>query len=43
MHRVQRIDLDESTAAVASYGDRFAAACGRSAREALLGRAGTSP
>ena len=36
MHRVQRIDLDESTAVVASYGDRFEAACGRSAREALL-------
>lgn len=36
MHRVQRIDLEESTGAVESFGDRFEAACGRSARQALL-------
>lgn len=40
MQRVQRIDLDESTAVVAGYGDRFEAACGRSAKEALLGPSG---
>ena len=42
MHRVQRIDLDESTTVVASYSDRFEAACGRNAREALLALNGPS-
>jgi hypothetical protein len=40
MRRVLRIDLDESGAAVESYGDRFAAACGRDVREALQERPG---
>jgi len=35
MHRVVRIDLDETGPAVQSYGDRFLAACGRDPREAL--------
>jgi hypothetical protein len=41
MHRVLRLDLDESTPAVASYGDRFSAACGRDACGALFGSDGT--
>ena len=40
MHRVLRIDLDESGPAIESYGDRFAAACGRDVREALRERPG---
>lgn len=40
MHRVVRIDLDESTAVVESYGDRFRAACGRDVREVLTGTDG---
>ena len=40
MHRVQRIDLDESSPAIESYGDRFAAACGRDVRDALQGSPG---
>lgn len=40
MHRVVRIDLDESTAVVESYADRFNAACGRDVREALTGANG---
>jgi len=36
-HRVARVDLDESGAAVDSYGDRYAEACGRDVREALMG------
>jgi hypothetical protein len=40
MHRVVRIDLDESTGVVESYADRFAAACGRDVREALAGTNG---
>lgn len=36
-HRITRVDLDESRAAVASYADRFAEACGRDVREALMG------
>ncbi len=35
MHRVLRIDLDESGGAVQSYGQRYAEACGRDVREAL--------
>ena len=41
MHRVVRIDLDESSPVVESYGDRFRAACGRDVREALGGANGT--
>jgi len=40
MSRVLRIDLDESTNAVASYGDRYRTACGREARDALLDEGG---
>ena len=40
MHRVLRIDLDETSPAVESYGDRFSAACGREALEALQDRPG---
>jgi hypothetical protein len=36
MNRVLRIDLDESTTAVDSYGDRYRTACGREVRDALL-------
>lgn len=36
MHRVQRIDLDESRPAAASFAERFETGCGRDAREALL-------
>jgi hypothetical protein len=35
LHRVLRIDLDETGSAVESYGDRFSAACGRDVLEAL--------
>jgi hypothetical protein len=41
LHRVLRIDLDESTIAVESYGDRYRAACGRDVRDVLLGDAGS--
>jgi len=37
---VLRIDLDESTLAVESYGDRYRAACGREVRDVLLGDTG---
>jgi hypothetical protein len=40
LHRVLRIDLDESTLAVESYGDRYRAACGREVRDVLLGDTG---
>ena len=43
MHRVLRIDLDETGPAVESYGDRFLAACGRDVREALQERPGNDP
>ena len=36
MHRVVRIDLDESRGAVEGFGDRYRAACGREVREVLL-------
>lgn len=36
-HRIARVDLDESGVAVASFGDRYAEACGRDVREALMG------
>ena len=36
-HRIVRVDLDESGAVVESFADRFAEACGRDAREALMG------
>ncbi len=36
MARVVRIDLDESSAAVESYADRYRASCGRDVRDALL-------
>jgi hypothetical protein len=39
-HRIVRVDLDESGAVVDSYADRFAEACGRDAREALMGGQG---
>jgi hypothetical protein len=35
MHRVQRIYCDETTAAVASYADRYRMACGRDVRQVL--------
>jgi hypothetical protein len=35
MHRVLRIDLDESAGAVEGYADRYEAACGRDVRESL--------
>ena len=37
VHRVERIFLDESSAAVPGYGDRYRTACGRDPREALAG------
>jgi hypothetical protein len=37
VHRVVRIDLDESGGVVESYGDRYEAACGRDVRVALTG------
>jgi len=40
MHRVLRIDLDETTPAVESYGDRYAQACGKDVREVLVGPPG---
>ncbi len=42
MHRVIRIDLDESRGALESFADRFRAACGRDVRDALLGRDGSA-
>jgi hypothetical protein len=42
MHRIQRVDLDESSPAAASFADRFEAACGRSVRDVLLEPDGTS-
>lgn len=36
MNRVLRIDLDESTTVIDSYGDRYRTASGREVREALL-------
>jgi hypothetical protein len=41
MGRVLRIDLDESTAAVDGYGDRYLTACGRDVREALFDDGGS--
>ena len=35
-HRLRRIYLDASSEGVASYADRYASACGRDVREALL-------
>ncbi len=40
MHRILRLDLDESSPVVSSYGDRFADACGRDACSALFGSGG---
>lgn len=40
MHRVVRIDLDESRGAVQSFADRFRAACGRDVRDFLSREAG---
>ncbi len=37
IHRILRIDLDETQGVVEGYGDRFVTACGRDARDALLG------
>lgn len=39
-HRIVPVDLDESGAVVDSYADRFAEACGRDARETLMGGRG---
>jgi len=36
MSRVLRIDLDESTTVIDSYGDRYRTACGREVRDALI-------
>lgn len=41
MNRVLRIDVDESTAAVESFGDRYQNACERDVREALLDTGGS--
>lgn len=35
LHRVSRIDLDESTGGVVSHSDRYRQACGRSVESAL--------
>jgi len=40
MHRVVRIDLDESRGVIESFGDRFRAACGHDVRDALFGSGG---
>ena len=40
MQRILRLDLDESTVSVPSYGDRFLAACGRDVRDALFSSGG---
>ena len=37
IHRILRIDLDETQGVVEGYGDRFVTVCGRDARDALLG------
>ena len=37
VHRIVRIDLDESGEVVESYGDRYRASCDRDARTALIG------
>ncbi len=42
MHRVVRIDLDESSGAVEAFADRFRTACGRDVREVLLEPAGAA-
>ena len=34
-HRLVRVDLDESSEVIASYGDRYRQACGRPVEEAL--------
>jgi len=34
--RVLRIDLDESTTVIDSYGDRYRTSCGREVRDALM-------
>jgi len=39
-HRIVRVDLEETGAAVESFAERFAEACGRDAREALMGSRG---
>jgi hypothetical protein len=36
MHRIQRLDLDESSLVVSGYGERFAEVCGRAVHEALM-------
>lgn len=36
-HRILRVDLDESGAAVDSFGDRYTEACGRDVLEVLMG------
>jgi hypothetical protein len=36
MSRVLRIDLDESTTVIDSYGDRYRTSCGREVRDALM-------
>ena len=40
MSRVLRIDLDESTTVIDSYGDRYRTACGREVRDALMDAGG---
>ena len=37
VHRLVRIDLDESGAVVESYGDRYRQACGRPVEDVLRG------
>ncbi len=39
VHRLVRIDLDESGVVVESYGDRYRQACGRAVEDVLLGTA----
>jgi hypothetical protein len=41
MHRVVRIDLDESRGAVKTIAERFFAACGRNVRDVLFNRNGS--
>jgi hypothetical protein len=41
MHRVVRIDLEESRGAVESIADRYRAACGRDVRDVLFDRDGS--
>jgi hypothetical protein len=41
VHRIVRIDLDESNEVIAGFGDRYRARCGRDVRQALTGESAT--